>query len=759
MSPRLLALAFIAIASPLLAVEPLSKSFPIDFFRDVPSRNLKGLATRSDGRLIAGPVLTDLSGPALPGLLWCLEPAGENKWLVGTGPDGKIVEVSLEAKGASYTVQPVADLEEPQVLALKRLPDGAILAGTSPNGVLALIRDGKVVASVGLPSDSIFDLTLRNNRAYVAAGNPGRIYEVDLQKFAAAGVAKERIRATSGLAAQGISIFGEIRDRNVRRIAWLGERLIAGSSPRGNLYAFAATGGGPQVIQENRDAEVAALLPQANGDLFAAIVFTNTQRENRIDRGTTPPAGSAASSAPSSGSESSSASSTTPQQPADRFPGRSNVVYVPKDGFPETVVARAGLAFYALARRGDTLVIAGGEQGDVLGYDTVSRQSLSFAGSDSAQINAIAPVASAGQETSANRFLALRNNAPGLALIDFSAGGVRSAETRRMDLGVPATLGALRLARLKNTLPENVSLELRANLGSDEIEGWTPWITPERRADGWVASGLRARNVKLRILVDTTKGGEPEIDNATLYYLPQNRRPVLAEFHIAPPNFALIPPSEGSPSVTTTLGQLLSATDREDRRKLSLTSAYVVPQTGNQIVTWNVTDPDGDVVNCTFSIRKEGSDAWTDIAVGARDGFAQFNTAHLEDGVYATRLVAAEQAPRPAADRLTITFATEELVIDNTPPEIAELKLTREADGLRVSVSGHDALSLLDGVEYVFNNGYREIVTQPADGIRDSQTETFVLQAPAAKLVGATSVEVVLYDAVGNTTAKRATLP
>jgi hypothetical protein len=42
--------------------EPLSKKFDLDFFRDLPSRNLHGLATRSDGRLVAGPVLTELKG-------------------------------------------------------------------------------------------------------------------------------------------------------------------------------------------------------------------------------------------------------------------------------------------------------------------------------------------------------------------------------------------------------------------------------------------------------------------------------------------------------------------------------------------------------------------------------------------------------------------------------------------------------------------------------------------------------------------------
>ena len=96
MNLRLPLLALLTLTYSAHAAEPLSKSYGIDFYRDVPSRNLKGLATRSDGRLVAGPELFDLDGPALPSLLWCLEPAPRDRWLIGTGPNGKIIEVSFD---------------------------------------------------------------------------------------------------------------------------------------------------------------------------------------------------------------------------------------------------------------------------------------------------------------------------------------------------------------------------------------------------------------------------------------------------------------------------------------------------------------------------------------------------------------------------------------------------------------------------------------------------------------------------------------
>jgi len=90
---RAIAFALALAAACGASADPLSKKADVDFYRDVPSRDLHGLATRSDGRLVAGPVLTDLKGHAPCELLWCLEPEAGGTWLVGGGPGGRIMEV------------------------------------------------------------------------------------------------------------------------------------------------------------------------------------------------------------------------------------------------------------------------------------------------------------------------------------------------------------------------------------------------------------------------------------------------------------------------------------------------------------------------------------------------------------------------------------------------------------------------------------------------------------------------------------------
>ncbi|MEO7600272.1 MAG: hypothetical protein ABIV50_15165 [Opitutus sp.] len=733
----------LALIAPPVSADPLSKRTEIDFFRDVPSRNLKGLAARSDGRLISGPLLAELTGNAPADLLWSLAPTADPaKWLVGTGPDGKIFEVTVDAAKSAFVTREIVKLDESHVFALTRLPDGSVLAGTSPKGALCLVRDDKLIARVALPVDSIFDvLPIDARTALVSTGNPGRIYSIDLKQFAAAGITPEKITGTKALAGKGITLFGEIRDRNVRRIAQLNDgRIVAGSAPKGNIYEFAKGGGAPTILQENRDAEVTDLLPAPDGGLYATLTFSGGTGEGRI----TPPK-TGAKEIPDTLAFMSAA--------PDRFTGRSSLIWFPPNGFPETLTARTGAAFYRIARQGQVLLLTGGEQGDMLGYDLINRVSLTFAGSTSSQLNGLAPIP--GQ---AGKFLVLRNNAPGLALLDFTTAAPREAETRRLDLGAPALLGSLRFSRLRDLEDRQLSIEAKTSNGSDDVEGWSPWM-PLRSVDGgWSVPDQRGRYVKYRLKLPADAKATAQVGKAALYALPQNRRPVLQDFHVLSSNFGIVPVPESVPPTIVSVGQVMQAANAKDddsKRKSSFLGSQIVPSPGAQVVIWNVNDPDGDNVRCTFSIRRDGEETYTDLALNTRDTFVQFDTSTLADGLYFTRLTATESEPRPKADRLTTTFETDDLIVDHTPPEMLESSAKRIGDHLVVSVHGRDALSLLDGIEVVFNNGQRDQTEESADGVRDSREETFTISVPISRIADASSVEVVLYDATGNTVTKR----
>lgn len=735
--------ALLAFLVPHLAADTLSRRTEIDFFRDIPSRNLKGFASRSDGRLVAGPALTELPGPASADILWCLAPGADAAhWLIGSGPEGRVFETTLEADASKATTRELVKLDEPHVFALARLADGSLLAGTSPRGALFLVRDGKATARLSLPVDSIFDvLVLDEKTALVATGNPARLYRIDLPKFSAGGIGAEKITDVKALAARGVTVFGEIRDRNARRIARLADgRIAAGSSPKGNVYVFPRDGGSPVFLQENRDAEVTDLLPAADGGLYATVVFSGATGESRL----TPP----------KGSKDSKDADSLPASPPEKFGGRSSLYWFPPNGFPELLTSRSGIAFYRLAKHGDTLVVAAGELGELIGYDLKARYSLTFSGSISSQLNGVVPIPATGAKSGdAEKFLLLRNNAAGLAVLDFKAAAPREAETRRLDLASPALLGALRFNRLRDIAGDQLTLEAKASSGSDEVEGWTPWL-PLKFTDGaWQTEGLRGRYVKLR-LRSSGAASSLQIDKGALFSLPQNHRPVLQDFRVLSPNFSLIVQPETPAPAVVSLNQVIQKEDERPRRS-NLLNSQVVPTPGMQVVLWTITDADGDNLAATFSLRREGDTGWTDIVVNTRDAFAQFDTAHLPDGIYFTRLVATEIDPRPVGERLSATFETDDLVIDHQRPELLECTAKRVGDKIVVTVHGRDGLSLLDGIEVLFNNGVHETLEQPVDGIRDGREETFTMEIPQARVAAANSVEVTLYDTAGNGSTKR----
>ena len=69
--------------------------------------------------------------------------------------------------------------------------------------------------------------------------------------------------------------------------------------------------------------------------------------------------------------------------------------------------------------------------------------------------------------------------------------------------------------------------------------------------------GLRGRYAKFRLQFTGT-ATDFQLDKATLYHLPQNRRPALSDFRIFSPNLGLLPAGERAAAASVTLGQLLA---------------------------------------------------------------------------------------------------------------------------------------------------------------------------------------------------------
>jgi len=792
-----------------LAAQTLSTTREINFYRDVPSRSLKGLAARSDGVLLSGPHISAPLDVPLPSfgadLLWSAVSVGQTVY-IGTGPEGKILSFDVSDNGTP--LEPVRTISLPHdshLLALASLPDGSLLVGSSPEGALSLVKDGEVIARAVLPVSSILAIDINatyegNEYALVGTGSPAQIYRVNLTAFRDSGGRLEKPDDNADpLGARGIEPWASVRDEAIRSLLRLPDgRVIAGSAPKGNVYVFketggdkcASLGGSPRVLSENTNTEVTSLLAWEGG-FFATLTTGDTGRRaaqlarNSADtirpmsgRESTNSGSGNAGEGGSGGNESGENEPSgegdeqsgnrndqrrptlpTPTATAPKFSGSSRLLWFPDGGYPETAGARQGVGFYQLARHGDLVLITAGDEGELLGYDPKTRLGMIFAGATAAQVNGILPLpvkpalatsGSTPNKTVCAHFLLIGNNPASLELMQFGDTTERSATTRRFDLGSPAELGALRFPELSNASSVSLQVELRTSESSDPLEGWGRWETTMQSPFdlfGYRAERgpLHGRYVQFRF---TTHGPDThafEAESPRLYLLPQNQRPQLT-------NFAVLPLSNAR-NGTDTLRKLAESTRgvgyREDLAAASDTPLHRT----TRVIVWDLSDANDDALLSTLSIRGPSDSDWRPVLVDSEKRYAVFNTDGMQEGRYRTRLEVRETAPRPADQRLSVSFDGEPFVIDRSPPEILTWDVQRTADdGLSIRIEAQDRDSLLLGAEVRLNNGNRYEFTQTLDGILDGKRETFILEIAADEVGASTELEATVIDTHYNAT-------
>lgn len=785
MRPILLAAALATTFLQPLAAETLTRELAIDFNSALKSRDLSGFALREDGRLVAGPNVRELSGE-LPGTPWCLAAfpgegiAADTRWLVGTGPDGILLEVAID--GSTFSSKPYADLGKGHVQSVLVLDDGAVLAVTTPGATLFLLRDGKIVSRLPLGAEAAWRLVRGDEgRVLVATGNPGRVLEVELSKFAQAGVAEASPADPEAAAKVGLTVRGEVRDKHLRSLLRTKDgRLLAGSAPKGNVYLLGAAGETPKVLAEGREGEVTDLLEREDGTIVASVTLGQQLPSGSNDAGDailqalgmeSPSGVGGMMMMPGGGPRLPNPQGEKKTASGSSFSGQGGLYDVTPGRFPTLLYTRPGVAFYDLAEVGGLIYIAAGEQGELVAWSPERQKGFTLAGTGSAQNTALAPV-NAGKDG----FLVLKSNFGGLSRIEMTPDAPRSVRTAALDLGGATRLGRLVLPRLRPAGTPQPSVSFQASLGSDEQEGWGEWQNGSpREGGGYDLGGVLARRVRLKI--EWPEGVAPgaEIVRAFLYHLPQNQAPKLESFRILPPHIGLIrnpePPEQpfvplmqvlqpGMPQgqgTSTTPGGAPATAGMPGMRNQGFMSSPLVQAVGTQIVVWTVTDANGDELNYTLQARAEGAEEWTDIVVNTTDTFAQFDVSSWPDGPYTLRLTAKELTPHPDGAR-QLVHEDDTLLVDNKLPVVVDADTKAENGRRIVTIHGRDATSRLHYASFVFNNGHQEKVDDPVDGVLDSNDEIFRLSIPEAKVSDATSVEAIVFDAAGNGEVRRLSL-
>ncbi len=247
--------------------------------------------------------------------------------------------------------------------------------------------------------------------------------------------------------------------------------------------------------------------------------------------------------------------------------------------------------------------------------------------------------------------------------------------------------GPARFSRIRTRaeIPAGTELEFDTRSGNSETpdSSWSEW----QEAKGLIQSPV-GRFVQWRARFSTDFPNlTPRLEKVDLYYQIPNRPPVVTKFEIS--SLTLEQAGQGNASPVREL-------------------------------TWEAEDPDQDSLLFQIHFKEEKETRWKPVAQDLTGSSHQLDTRTLPDGWYRFKLEASDRASRPTESARNSETVTLPCLIDNTPPQVTDMKLK----GNRLSFSVRDRSSPIAGCRVAVNAGPWQ-PAEPTDLIFDSPEENF----------------------------------
>jgi hypothetical protein len=607
-----------------------------------------------------------------------------------TGNQGKVFERRGDAPWAvAY------DVEDTQVLSLAVSPAGGVVAGTGPSGTVVEIDDPKHAASRPDPGvQYIWDLVFDSEgNLFAATGPTGQLWK----------------RSVGG----AWTLLFDAKQSHLLCVA-IGRdgAVYTGSDGDGLIYRVTAEGK-VSVVYDAPQSEVRTLLVAPDGVLFAGTAAeTGGGPGSGPTRGLTslgesspgaiggPVRASAAPQAKAAQRPAETSGGTAAPRPVT--PGDNAVYRIGPDGAAREVF-RARALIYALAWQGDRLLVGTGPEGQLYEVRGHASESAPLARLDHGQVLALATDPANGVLIGAGE--------PGAVLrlaLDHAPSGTLTSEVH--DTKLISRLGAVVWSADR---PEgsSVSVQLRTGNVSEPDRTWSAWSTP-LTASGQKTVVPSGRFVQYRLKLEANPlGATPEVRSVAVRFQTVNLAPELTRIDV--PDL-----SEGDGAA------------RQPRLNLK----------------WDASDPNGDELSYTLSIRKEGWPDWVRLGETplTEKNFAWDITA-VPAGVYRVRVTASDRQGNPAEDALERELTSEPFIVDHQAPSVSV-----SAKGNLVAIELKDELTRLVKSAYALDGG-DWVPIFPTDGLFDSPEESLTITLPSGLKQGTHIVMVRATDAAGNT--------
>ena len=737
----------------------------------------KGVALRSDGKLVLAPKFAPFADASLA-YLWSLKLDSRGNLYAAGGSNAKIVK--FDNSGGSSTV---FDSQEMTAQALIFDKSDNLYVATAPDGkVYKVTPAGQKSVFFDPKTKYIWDLALGSDGTlFVATGDPGKIFAVDpsgnSQLFYSAEETHVRTLVLDG---KGNLLAGTEPNGLVLRIAIADGSATAQngkapaprqSSPKRAPAQAAAkekdgsdeTGRSAYVVYETAKKEVTALALDPAGNLYVAAIG-----EKRPGTPQPPAQQGEQENAPSGQTITVTVGGAgglqqpQPGNPFVPFPALSTaaVYRIAPDGSPEEIWSSRDTSVYAMGLSPEGKLLLGtGNQGAIMQLEG-DRVFSRLAKAESEQVTAFA------RASNGKIYVATAN--PGKV---FTLGPELESEGTFQSEPFDARIFS-RWGRLTwwgdNSAGSGIELSVRAGNTSDPGKNWSPWAGPYRDPKGQEVDCPPARFVQWKA---TLHGGNnpPDLSWVEMAYLPKNLGPQISGVVMQNPGVRVagFGQQAGPPQASPVTLRMPAAPGSQSgsSQRTSESPRFEPPpqgyaQKGYQAVLWSAEDPNDDELTYSVYYRGENEKDWKLLKDKLEQKFYSWDTNSMPDGAYYVRIVASDERTNPPNEALKAERVSDRFVIDNTPPTISEIA-SQPAPGpagdpsVTVRFRAADSASSIVRAQYSLDAGDWTIAP-PEGALSDSPAEQYSITLRGVT-PGEHTVSVRVYDQFENEAAAKVT--
>lgn len=692
-----------------------------------------------------------------------------------TGHQGKVYHVFPDGKTELF-----ADLPEVEAISIAVDFTGGVLVGASPGGkIYRIVTAGKPELFFDTKEQYVWDMIFdREGVLYAATGPNGKIF---------------RIRGQNNG-----EVFFDSDATNVMGLAFDKDgRLIAAT--QGKAYIFRVTDlNKAYVLYSSEEDECRALTVDKQGNIYAAInssrVSSVFDRPSGSESDARPASPSTSGSTPSSGTSGSSSENRPPTPSGPSEPrglptgGQSSIFQIQPNGFVSRFwQAPDGPVQCLIADPEDGILVGGGSKGKIYRLQSNTNYAV-------VQDVEESTVLSFALDRSKLYFTTANKASLYEAVTTPTLQGLFAS--RPLNAGASVKWGNI-LYDAEEPTGSDISFETRSgNTVQPEDSTWSNWVPAKRIGPRLfeVRSEI-SQYLQYRLTMKAgTDGKSPVLDNVQIFNIQQNVPPIIRNIRVdkvggdvqmqelgsltsgqprapvaTPPSTGVsgrssdAPPSglSGMPAGTTIVSRVISglgsgpsglSSGRGEAESGPFSAALgAVANSQRFAVQWEAADPNGDKLQYRLSYKAEDETQWKELEKDLNAPRYVFMTEALPDGQYRIKVEATDILQNPEDTASTSSLVSRIFVIDNTPPEIPELKGTKVGKNeYEIEATAVDATSILSAAEYNIDAAKEWKAALPIDGIFDKNQEKFKFRVTPEKEYAEHTLSFRVYDREGN---------